>query len=304
MSIAACTADGSWFISPALKATLPFFPVRSSIVGWLLRISLQIRSELNEELLASTLWDLGTTGLFTDEAGQTVAGFTSEAEAASAGTALHDDPHLDVVVLGVTAAPTAEQWAPSTEPQPVMVDSGGEQTALQILAAGAFGHGGHPTTRLALDLMLQRLGPGDLVLDVGTGTGILAIAAAVAGAGAVIGIDNDQEAIDVAGQNLAANRDLHQTPIAIGPWTVTEALAELGGAADLVVMNVLLPVHRELASEVLEAIAPGGALITAGYLEDQSQSLTSLYCPPAIIHAEDRADGWVCHLLVTREQSP
>lgn len=72
----------------------------------------------------------------------------------------------------------------------------------------AFGTGGHASTRLCLELLLElaagerRSGP---VLDVGTGSGVLAIAAAFLGFSPVLGLDNEQESVQAARENAAVN---------------------------------------------------------------------------------------------------
>lgn len=69
----------------------------------------------------------------------------------------------------------------------------------------AFGTGSHPTTEGCLSFLQEYVSEDDIVFDLGTGSGILAIAAAKLGARKVIGIDNDETAIDVARENAARN---------------------------------------------------------------------------------------------------
>ena len=67
----------------------------------------------------------------------------------------------------------------------------------------AFGTGAHATTRLCVELLLERT-RGSLV-DLGCGSGVLAIAAARLGFAPVVALDTDEVAVTVARENAAAN---------------------------------------------------------------------------------------------------
>jgi ribosomal protein L11 methyltransferase len=75
--------------------------------------------------------------------------------------------------------------------------------AITIDPGRAFGTGGHPTTRLCLEL-LSALARGSL-LDVGCGSGVLSIAAAKLGFSPVTAVDHDAAAVDATSRNAAAN---------------------------------------------------------------------------------------------------
>src|SRR5213079_1699122 len=77
------------------------------------------------------------------------------------------------------------------------------ENAIVIDPGRAFGTGGHPTTRLCLQLLLE-LERGSL-LDIGCGSGVLAIAAARLGFSPVIAVDHDPAAVEATQRNAAAN---------------------------------------------------------------------------------------------------
>ena len=70
----------------------------------------------------------------------------------------------------------------------------------------AFGHGGHPSTRLVLAALVERLRGGESVLDVGCGSGVLSLAAVALGAESARAIDIDPTAVAVTRANAVANR--------------------------------------------------------------------------------------------------
>lgn len=116
----------------------------------------------------------------------------------------------------------------------------------------AFGTGGHATTRLCLELLLElasherELGR---VIDVGAGSGVLAIAASRLGFAPVLALDHERESVEAARVNAAVNG----AEVEVRRFDLrTETLPWLGGAGDatgptIVLANLLLPLLLELS---------------------------------------------------------
>ncbi len=135
----------------------------------------------------------------------------------------------------------------------------------------AFGTGAHPTTALCLaalsDLLAER--PGASVLDVGTGSGLLAIAAKKLGAGRVAANDSDPAAVRVARENASQN--------GVSLELTGDPLPAIAGRFDAVVANILANTLVELAPQIAEKLAPGGAVILAGILAPQEAEVRAAY---------------------------
>lgn len=75
-----------------------------------------------------------------------------------------------------------------------------------LLKPGAgFGDLSHPTTRLALKYLEQKVS-GKTLFDIGSGSGILSIGASLLGAQRAIGIDIDEKALQHATENALINQ--------------------------------------------------------------------------------------------------
>ena len=70
----------------------------------------------------------------------------------------------------------------------------------------AFGTGGHDTTAMCLEWLVQNNISGKVVIDYGCGSGILALAASALGASHVYAIDIDPQALQAAVLNVERNR--------------------------------------------------------------------------------------------------
>lgn len=141
----------------------------------------------------------------------------------------------------------------------------------------AFGTGLHPSTKLSMKLIedtaglypdLQKLD----VLDVGTGTGILAIAANHLGFGAITAIDNDDDAVRVARENLIIN---HSEKVEVSGKNISS----LSNSFDVIVSNILLETHMLLAQDYHRLLKSGGLLILSGLLGGQLKSIESVLIP-------------------------
>jgi ribosomal protein L11 methyltransferase len=146
-------------------------------------------------------------------------------------------------------------------------------TAVVVDPGRAFGTGAHPSTRLALELLLQEA-RGSL-LDVGCGSGVISIAASKLGFAPVLAVDVDEVAVEVTRANAAANG------VAIDA-AVADARGGSLPSASLAVANISL--------ELVEASVPAidaRRLITSGYLASDRPTLTGF----THVRRVER-DGW------------
>jgi len=142
------------------------------------------------------------------------------------------------------------------------------EVVLELDPGMAFGTGLHPTTRMCLEQIEQRMRPDMRVLDVGTGSGILALAAAKLGAANVYCIDNSSVAVESALANAEMNHMSDRVNVVLGVLDETEA-TRLSGQYDLVLANIIARVIGSIASNLAQVLAPGGILITSGIIEDR-----------------------------------
>lgn len=161
--------------------------------------------------------------------------------------------HVPVRVGQIVIKPTWEPWP--SEKLPARPDD----MVIEIDPGLAFGTGQHPTTRICLHEMQDRLRAGDRVLDFGCGSGILSIAAAKLGAGEVLGIDCDPAAIRVAVENVARNEVSDRVAL-----RELDNLDDLEAGFDLVLANINPVIVAQKAAQVRELLLPGGTYICTG----------------------------------------
>jgi ribosomal protein L11 methyltransferase len=166
----------------------------------------------------------------------------------------------------IVIKPTWEPWpSPKLSPR-------SDDIVIEIDPGLAFGTGQHPTTRICLHELQERVRPGDRVLDFGCGSGILAIAAARVGAGEVLGIDCDASAIRVAEENVRRNEAQDAVEL-----QVIDTLASVEPQWDVVVANINPVVVAGEADRVAELLAPGGTYICTGIpIERETDVLEAL----------------------------
>lgn len=170
---------------------------------------------------------------------------------------------------------------------------GAAPDTIVILPSMGFGTGHHATTRLCLIALQASDVAGKAVIDVGTGSGVLALAAARLGAGRVLGIDNDQDAVD----NAIENRDLNALEAHV-EFRCTDLEAAAGdGPYDVVVANLTGAVLIRFARELSALAAQGGRLILSGLREEEEADVLAAFERPAI--GSSREDGWVCVAIRT-----
>lgn len=156
----------------------------------------------------------------------------------------------------------------------------------------AFGSGSHPSTRLVLGLLEDRLRAGDEILDVGTGSGVLSVGACLLGAGSAVGIDIDPAAVEVTLANARANRVEGRVTASTRP------LAEVVHRFDGIVANIGARVLGEMAEPLIERTRPGGWLVLAGLLAGQVDPVVARFVAAGAELVERRdEEGWSAVVL-------
>jgi len=141
-------------------------------------------------------------------------------------------------------------------------DAPADAVAVVIDPGRAFGTGGHPTTQLCIELLVD-LEPARLV-DFGCGSGVLAIAAAKLGFDPVVALDADENAVAATLANAAANGVVIEGRRAD---VLTDELPE----AEVAVANITRPAVEMLAPRLCSS-----HLLTSGYLPTDTTALAGL----------------------------
>lgn len=150
----------------------------------------------------------------------------------------------------------------------------------------AFGTGGHPTTRLCLELLLT-LEPAGGLVDLGCGSGVLAIAAARLGWGPVLGVDFDPLAVEATADNARVNGvDVTAERV--------DLLHEAAPSATTVVANLLRPLLLQVRFNVVPE-----RLIISGLLRTETDEVVRHYADRFGLTERQRAEGgdWASALL-------
>ena len=180
--------------------------------------------------------------------------------------------------------PTWEEYEPNDGEKVIQIDPG-----------MAFGTGTHETTSLCLKLMEKYLGDdpaGKTVLDVGCGSGILSIAAALLGCREVTGIEIDEDAVNVAGENVALNEVADAVKIMQG-----DLVKGIDVKADIIVANLMADLVMMLAESAKEHLADGGVFISSGILVEKRDKVAEAVKAAGFEIVEIAEDGEWCAIV-------
>jgi len=164
----------------------------------------------------------------------------------------------------------------------------------------AFGTGGHATTRLCLEALVESLAAGavDKFLDLGTGSGVLALAGLKLGAGWALGLDKDQEAIEAAQSNASLNGLAGRLELSLEP------LAGLTETFPLITANLTGPLLRNLAQDLIQRLQPGGRLILSGLFLEEIDPVRAAYSPGCRVESVRSQGEWAGLVLIRSEAGP
>lgn len=150
----------------------------------------------------------------------------------------------------------------------------------------AFGTGQHPTTALALRMILPLAKPGRKVIDIGCGSGILGIAAGLNGA-KVYACDIDPVAVAAARDNFRANG------LRAASLRRVAGVPPAFGRAPLVMANITADVLARLASSLATCLAKGGTLVTSGVTKLGRAAVLAAFAAHCLrMCAERRSGEW------------
>jgi ribosomal protein L11 methyltransferase len=243
----------------------------------------------NQDWASALLFEEGTAGIEVREDGpdaELVAYFEDKVDLRALTAALAAGPGAHVEAVGVPDVDWVARFragfaafvAPPFRVVPVWdVPSTADPARLLVVDPGrAFGTGTHESTRLcllALAAVAEETGLGR-VLDVGTGTGILGVAALRLGARAVAAVDLDPESVASARRHATLNQASLRLVRGDG------GAAFRPGSFDTVAANLSAPLLQAKAGELWPLVAPGGALVLSGFLQEDAEALRARYAGP------------------------
>lgn len=168
----------------------------------------------------------------------------------------------------------------------VPADVAENDLVLSIDPGHAFGSASHETTRMCLEVVVERVIAGSAVADIGCGSGVLAIAAARRGATMVVATDIAPDAI-VATLDNARRNDVDEL-VEVSTATVEELSPS---AFDLVLANIGSATLRSMSAALMQIAKPDGIVVLSGLLAEQADLVVESFEQAGARCIEVRADG-------------
>ncbi|MBQ0078838.1 MAG: 50S ribosomal protein L11 methyltransferase, partial [Eubacterium sp.] len=163
---------------------------------------------------------------------------------------------------------------------------------IEIDPGMAFGTGTHETTSLCMKLMdkyMGEFGEDVKVLDVGCGSGILSIAASRLGSKDVLGVEIDQDAVNVAIENIEIN-GCSDTVRAI-QGDLTKGIDFKG---HVIVANLMADLVMLLSESAKAHLEEGGIYISSGILVEKKEIVSEAIKAAGFEIVEIMEDGEWC----------
>lgn len=140
----------------------------------------------------------------------------------------------------------------------------GDELVITIDPGIAFGTGTHATTKNILMLMEAYDFKNKKVADIGCGSGILSIGALKLGARELLVLDNDEQAIKTAEENLSYNFMADEQNVS---FKVNSLLDDIDETFDILLANIVASVIMLLSEDGYQKLNAGGLLFTSGIIE-------------------------------------
>lgn len=180
--------------------------------------------------------------------------------------------------------------------------AGDPQRELILDPGRAFGTGLHESTRLCIELLVERAhacaqgrarAP-TRILDLGCGSGILGLAAARLwpSIASLTFADHDPEAVATARENAELNAHVGLEPATLDFRTLRLGPEPALEPAELVLANIRPEVLIPAAPALTAMTAPGGVLILSGILDEEAKEVLAAYTE--LERCKQRSEGgWI-----------
>ena len=179
------------------------------------------------------------------------------------------------------------------------------RTVVSVDPGMAFGTGTHPTTRMCMELMENRVKSGSSMLDLGCGSGILSVTALLLGAQSAIAVDIDPVAQKVTMENAALNdisKDTYEVLIGnlLADAALVEKIAQI--TYDTVCANIVASVIIALAPLIPRFLKKNGTFITSGIILERLDEVESaLHTHGLETEKRITSEGWAALEMKIRE---
>lgn len=143
------------------------------------------------------------------------------------------------------------------------------EIVIHIDPAMAFGTGTHETTALCIEL-LEKYARGDSLLDLGCGSGILMLIAKKLGYKKVVGIDIDENCLEVVKDNFLKNDITSGYEVHIGD--IKKYSFE---KFSVIVSNILVDVLEKILPNIIQSMTDSTYVIFSGILQEKKDTFIS-----------------------------